>query len=190
MLDTARVGPWIALVDGRPWYPLDPRPEEVSVEVIAHHLSNICRYSGATKFHLPVAQHAVLLCRWLRDEGHGPMEQMCALHHDDPEGLTGFGDVVRPMKHLFPQVSEIEDNIWLKAIAPKFGLPAELPFIVTRADIHICGDEKEQALNPPVIPWKHDPTPIGVDILKWSPEESRAAYLQEHYRLVEEMANG
>jgi len=191
MTDIAtRKGSWIALASGRPWYPLDPRPDEVTVEEIAHHLSNICRYTGATLWHYPVSQHAVLMCRWLRSAGHGPMIQMQALHHDDPEALSGFGDIVRPVKRMVPLISEIEDNIWNVVIAPKFGLPFELDPAVTEADLRICADEKEHVLEPAAIPWKSNPEPLGISIFYWSQGEAKAQYLSEHYRLQEEISNG
>jgi hypothetical protein len=36
---------------------LEPQKECLSIVDIAHHLSNICRFTGATKFHYSVAQH-------------------------------------------------------------------------------------------------------------------------------------
>ena len=188
MREVQRKGDWFPLCSGRPWYPLDPRPEEVTVEDIAHHLSNICRYTGAPRWHYPVSQHAVLVCRWLRSAGHGPLIQMQGLHHDDPEALSGFGDVVRPVKRSVPAIAEIEDNIWNVAVAPKFDLPTDLYPIVTEADLRICADEKEQVLEPALIPWKSNPEPLGVTILYWSPAEAKHQYLNEHYRLLGELA--
>lgn len=184
----ARKGDWISLHSGAPWWPFDPRPEEVTVEDIAHHLAHTCRYAGATKWAYSVGHHAVLICRWLQLAGRSPMEQFVGLHHDDPEGISGFGDVVRPVKNHVPIISKIEGNIWLKAIVPKFGLPATLPPIVKEVDIRICADEKEQALNPHVLPWKSNPEPLGITIFQWTPEEAKANYLMEHYRLAEELA--
>lgn len=190
MLKVERKGAWIPLVDGTAHYPFDPDPSDVTVESIAHHLSNLCRYNGGTKWFYSVAQHAVLITRWLRLERYEPIVQMHGLHHDDPEGLSGFGDICGPVKSAAPAVKEVEQLLWQRVVMPMFGLGEDLPIIVHEADMRIRSDEKKIALNPSSLPWKANDPPLGVEITKWTPEEARAAYLQEHYRLVEEMANG
>jgi hypothetical protein len=190
MSEVQRVGSWIPLVDGTAHYPFDPRPEEVSVEAIAHHLSNLCRYNGGTKWFYPVAQHSVLITRWLQAERYHPIVQMHGLHHDDPEGLSGFGDVCGPVKDEAPLIKDLESLLWQRVVAPLFALGDDLPMIVHEADMRIRADEKAIVLNPSAMPWKANDPPLGIEIMKWTPEEAKAAYLQEHYRLVEEISNG
>jgi 5'-deoxynucleotidase YfbR-like HD superfamily hydrolase len=183
----ARKGDWMALASGQQFWPLDPYITEISVDDIAHHLGMICRYGGATKFHYSVAQHVVLICRWLRAAGRSPMEQFWGLHHDDSEAY--IGDVIRPLKPEIKGYFAIEDHL-MGAIADRFGLSPKMPAIVKEADFRICADERDLCLTPCVEPWGQHLEPLGVEILKWSPEEARAQYLQEHYRLVEEITNG
>ena len=59
--DTCRRGYWFQSLKGRRIYPLDPHPEDVDVEEIAHVLSRICRYGGHVpgKFPYSVAQHSI-----------------------------------------------------------------------------------------------------------------------------------
>lgn len=52
-----RKGDWILTFTGRRFYPLDPRPEDVCLEDIAHALSLICRYNGHSRFFYSVAEH-------------------------------------------------------------------------------------------------------------------------------------
>jgi uncharacterized protein len=42
-------GPWFQTFTGRAFFPLNPRPEDVVLEDIAHHLANICRFGGAVR---------------------------------------------------------------------------------------------------------------------------------------------
>ena len=51
-----RVGNWMQTVGGRAFYPLDPRPEDVDIEDIAHALSLVCRFGG----HWPSSRRAAL----------------------------------------------------------------------------------------------------------------------------------
>jgi hypothetical protein len=43
---TERYGQWIQVYSGGKFYPLDPHPDEVFIEDIAHALSMLCRYTG------------------------------------------------------------------------------------------------------------------------------------------------
>lgn len=60
---TARVsrGDWMQTYTGRRFYPLDPRPDEIDPEDIAHALSLLCRYGGHVDRFYSVAEHCVLM---------------------------------------------------------------------------------------------------------------------------------
>lgn len=53
--------PWLQTYTGLAMEPLDPKPEMIRIEDIAHHLSLQCRYAGATPFPYSVAQHSLLV---------------------------------------------------------------------------------------------------------------------------------
>jgi hypothetical protein len=56
-----RIGGWIQLASGGRIHPLDPRPNEIYIEDIAHALSNLCRYGGHSKFHYcPIPTERIL----------------------------------------------------------------------------------------------------------------------------------
>lgn len=183
----SHTGDWMALASGRQFWPQDPRVEDIHVEDIAHHLSMICRYGGATAFHYPVAQHAVLICHWLRSVGADSMTQAWGLHHDDPEAY--IGDIIRPIKRDLSAYFPIEERL-MSVIAERFGLTPEMPPIVQEADNRILADEARDCLRLCVVNWTANIQPLGVEILPWTNEQARDAYLREHYRLVEEIANG
>jgi len=69
----------------------------ISVDDIAHHLSNVARFCGATKHHYSVAQHACLVTYILEQAGYGPDTQFYGLHHDDHEAY--MNDSPTPFQH-------------------------------------------------------------------------------------------
>lgn len=65
MTDTIRQrrGDWMQTYTGRQFWPLDPLPEDVFIEDIAHALSMQCRYAGHVTRFYSVAEHSVLIAR-------------------------------------------------------------------------------------------------------------------------------
>jgi hypothetical protein len=174
-------GPYIGTYTGR-FYMTDPRPEDFTIEDVAHGLANICRYTGACRQRLSVAEHSVHITRWVREQGGSIEEQLCALLHDAPEALSGFGDVARPAKQLAPIIKATEENIWREAVAPKYGLPLELPAIVHEADNRIIADEMTQNMR------EVDPAytnPLGITIECWGPRYAESQFTKEFWRLIE-----
>ncbi|NKJ03159.1 hypothetical protein [Rhizobium sp. SG741] len=166
-----REGDFMATYTGRQYWPCDPRPEEVFIEDIAHSLSLQCRYAGHCILHYSVAEHSVLIARWLRST-YGPMTALYGLLHDAPE--TYCVDVPRPLKPWLANYKEIEQRNWL-AVAKRFGLNAEIPDIVHEADTRIIGDE---LVNMRPMPWhaRHN-NPLGVWIRCWTPQEAEQEFL-------------
>lgn len=80
----------------------DPDPDKISVEDIAHALSNVCRYGGHCKRFYSVAEHAVFVSRRVGAMGGDVRAQLAGLHHDDAEAY--LGDIPRPIKPLLGQV--------------------------------------------------------------------------------------
>lgn len=72
---------------GRKFWPLDPRPEDVCIEDIAHALSLKCRFGGHCKRFYSVAQHGALVCNTLNVNGgrRSPVLLMQGLMHDAAE---------------------------------------------------------------------------------------------------------
>lgn len=98
---TAMKGDFIHVYSGGKFWPLDPRPEHVSIVDVAHHLAQKCRYSGATIRHYSVAEHAYLLSYAVPQE-----LAYAALHHDDSEAF--LADIPSPVKPHIPGWAEIE----------------------------------------------------------------------------------
>ncbi|QWY83070.1 putative metal-dependent phosphohydrolase protein [Rhizobium phage RHph_X66] len=144
-------GPYVHSANGRKIYPFDPRPEEISISVVAHHLANNNRWNGATqhkrfktRISFSVAEHSVLVAKYVVEELKLPEYELEALLHDAPEYL--FGDMIRPFKHhpsIHPIIKPIEDRAE-EVIAKRFGLRFPLPKEIKIADEAVCAAEQQQ----------------------------------------------
>ena len=82
----------------------NPDVSEITIEAIAHGLSMTCRWNGNTQHFYSVAEHCVVA------SNRAPKEHKLALlMHDCEESITG--DIITPIKELFPQLRDIESNI-------------------------------------------------------------------------------
>jgi len=167
---------FIETYTGRPFWPLKPKPEDVSIIDIAHHLSHQCRYSGAPKFFYSTAQHCCLLADYadLR-MGCGPIECLQILIHDAPEAY--LVDVPRPVKQFMP-----EYRVWDKAINNAirswigFGdLP--IPAWQDELDSRIIVDERAQIMSDSGLDWGHALEPLGVTIRPWAAVDAEQQFL-------------
>lgn len=85
---------YIVTHTGRVFEFLNPKPEMVCIEDIAHALANMCRYTGHVKQFYSVAQHCVLMAT----NSDLPGDPMQKLLHDAAE--TYIGDMASPWKEL------------------------------------------------------------------------------------------
>jgi hypothetical protein len=96
-----------------------PDPQDITLEAIAHGLSQVCRFAGQTWRFYSVAEHACLVAAKLEADGAPPHVVCAGLHHDDSEAF--IGDVTRPLKALLPGYADlevavsraIEEALWL-----------------------------------------------------------------------------
>lgn len=181
----AKRGPFVQVYPASKFYPFDPRPEEVTLEGIAHGLSRICRYSGAPEWHYSVAEHSVHMARYLACRGP-VIDALVALFHDAPEALSGFNDVGRPVKDRAPIIGQTEAAIYRLAIAPRFGLPLDIPAIVHEIDTRITADETAAAMAPMDWHGMYD-RPLGVRIRNWSPMKAKEEFMETYKALARGM---
>ena len=111
---------WIGTYSGRKFYPYDPKPEDVSVEDIAHSLSLQNRFNGHCERMYSVAQHSINCAKLLKDLGYDVKYQLYALLHDASEAY--LSDIVSPVKEYLPVYYEIEEQVQ-NVIWEYFGLP-------------------------------------------------------------------
>lgn len=176
-------GPYISTLTGR-FYPFDPKPSEVDIVHVAHALGMSCRYTGACKRFYSTAEHSVHIARWLIKHDASRKTALAGLLHDAPEALSGFGDAARPSKQRAPIIKETEERIYSLAVAPAFGLPADIPHSVHVADSRIIADEMQQNMH------EVDPNytnPLGVTLQFWDPERACEEFLLEFWNLSDRM---
>jgi len=166
-----RTGDFMQTYTGRAFWPLDPRADEVFIEDIAHSLSLQCRFAGHCVKFYSVAEHSVLIARWLLDR-YGPQIALHGLLHDAPEAYVV--DVPRPLKPFLANYKGIEAGV-MAAISARYGLAADMPDAVHEADGRIICDELVNLL-PMFWHGKHD-DPLGVTLEYWSPEEAEVEFL-------------
>lgn len=177
-----RKGDWMQTYSGRKFWPLDPRPEEVHIEDIAHSLSLQCRYAGHCIRFYSVAEHSVHIARWL-DKNYGALTALHGLLHDATEAY--LVDMPRPVKADMPWYKAMEQRVWRQAVAPAFELAELLPAAVHEADNRIIGDE---LVNLRPMEWhaRHNDH-LGVLIGCWSPDAAEDEFLAEYVRLMRKL---
>lgn len=118
--------PWVETVSGRRVSLVEPDPESISIEDIAHHLSKLCRFAGASRTFYSVAEHAVRVSKAFDvapDCVLSKPRKIWGLLHDAHEAY--LGDIIRPVKQL-PGVREaiegaakaLDDAIWQRLVLP------------------------------------------------------------------------
>lgn len=170
-----REGAYIQTYSGTRFYPLDPRPEDINIADIAHALSNICRFTGHTKHFYSVAQHCVLMSRFVGHE-----HKLAALMHDASEAY--LADVSRPVKMLgaLDSYHVIEHGV-MTAIADKFGFQYPLHESVKEADSRMLFTEKRDLMRP--MDWGYEVKPYKLPIIAWSPEIAKIEFQQAYQQL-------
>jgi len=173
-----RKGPWAQTYTGKQFWALDPRAEDVFIEDIAHALSMLCRFNGATRPFYSIAEHSILVMRAV-----SPEKRLKALLHDSPEAYSPFGDVIRPYKDHLPIVDEIEAPI-AAAVADAFGLDDLYDEEIKKADNAILIDEKK-LMSPEPADWGLMGEPLGLDHFPcWPPFYAEKVFLSEYKKLT------
>jgi hypothetical protein len=166
---------------GRRFWPLDPRPEDVCIEDVAHALSLLTRYGGHCLRFYSVAEHSVHLARHA-----SPEDKLWLLLHDASEAY--LSDMVRPLKRFMPEYREAEDRV-SAAVYERFGLdPAHEPRTVKALDNRILMDERAQVMRPTGDEWHYggENEPLGVALQFWSPQRAEAHFLSTFSALTGE----
>lgn len=176
----ARVGNWFLTFTGKQFYPLDPRPEDICIQDIAHALALTCRFGGHSVFHYSVAQHSILVSSKLPQH-----LKLVGLLHDATEAY--LGDMVRPLKLQMPEYQKVEDALW-KVIALKFGLPEEIPDEVKFHDNCALITERRDVCTHSDHRWSLQDThpPYEESICPWDAATAKNDFLYQFKRLTYE----
>jgi hypothetical protein len=176
---------FIETYTGRAFFPLDPNPKDITIIDIAHHLSNQCRYSGATTWFYSTAQHCCLLADYVEEKGGSPLDCYQILNHDNPEAY--LVDLPRPVKQFMPEF-RIRDKKINDVIRPWLGLgDLPIPPWQDELDSRIIVDERAQVMSDSGNDWGHDLVPLGVIIEPWTSviaeQQFLARYAKYSYKL-------
>ena len=182
-----RIGDWMHTIRG-PWWALDPRVDELHIEVIARGCATECRFNGQGGFY-SVGQHAVHCSEIAPD----PFK-LWALLHDAPEGL-GLKDLPRPVKrHIGDSYHAAESGIML-AVCDRWDLPYTrnergwlvMPEPVHRADETLLVTEARDLIGDGDIPrWDHleGITPLRRRIRPWTWQKAERRFLARFHELT------
>lgn len=172
---------WTMTYTGQLYFPLDPSPDDVDIEDIAHALSMLCRYSGHVRHFYSVAEHSILMSYMI-----GPKDlALEALLHDAAEAYVG--DLIMPIKPSLPDFQKLERLNEL-AVRIAFGLPHECSEAVKRADRDIVITEYE-TLMPPIpesVGWEWDgEKDPRVELKLWCPAIAEIKFLERYRQLTD-----
>jgi 5'-nucleotidase len=135
---------WQRMLSGRRLDLLDPSPLDVELADIAHGLARVARWNGQTEgAHIfSVAQHTLLVEVLLRARVPRLERRwrLAALLHDAPEYV--IGDMISPFKAVIGDSYKVVEKRLLAAIHLRFGLPPELPPVITE---HIKAADRASA---------------------------------------------
>ena len=133
---------WIQTYTGKRFTPLDPQPDQICIEDIAHALSLQCRYSGHCRAFYSVAEHSMRVSQIVPAE-----HQFAGLMHDAAEAY--MGDMASPIKQMFPEFKRMENQI-MKVVCEVFGIEWPLDPSVKIADnIMLATEARDLMVSPP-----------------------------------------
>ena len=157
-----------------------PDPDSICVEDIAHHLSHLCRYAGATRDFYSVAQHSVLVSRHPAVQGYEPE----ALLHDAAEAYTG--DLTVPMagnsrrlKEAWYDVAYGVDRAISLALSVAFVRHADCYARIREADHALATAEMRDLFPPGVFHAVHTASDLP-PIVALPPLGARALFLARY----------
>lgn len=159
-------GEWMETYTGDKFHFTKPRPEEIHIEDIAHHLSLLCRYTGACKFFYSVAQHSLYVAQLVPEE-----LQLTALLHDAAEAY--LNDISRPVK--YSHRLDITEQEITKVIDAKYGINSHHPDIKLADDIMLATEAGQLMKN--MTDWKPLPQPVNIAIHQVAPYMIESAFL-------------
>lgn len=180
---------WMETVTGLRFAPLDEDPQ-YSIYDLIWGCARACRFAGqisAEHEHYSVAEHLVLLTRWLMTVDREGDPEVAALMpetpeacrrvvrtmvaHDLQEGL--LQDMVRPLKRQDPFYRRAEDRMCAH-MARRWDLAFPLPEVVKLIDNRALVDEREQAMNPSGLHWGaiDGMKALGIELQFWGPKRA------------------
>lgn len=108
---------YIRTSSGVKFYPLNPDPQGILIEDIAHALSLLCRGNGHVKVFFSVGQHCIHCAKEAEQRGYSTRLILACLLHDASEAY--LSDITRPVKQHLQDYCRYEEHL-LEVIYKKF----------------------------------------------------------------------
>lgn len=108
---------YIRTSSGVRFYPLNPDPQGILIEDIAHALSLLCRGNGHVKVFFSVGQHCIHCAKEAEQRGYSTRLILACLLHDASEAY--LSDITRPVKQHLQDYCRYEEHL-LEVIYKKF----------------------------------------------------------------------
>jgi uncharacterized protein len=143
-------GAWMTTFTGKKFHFLNPQPDEIDIVDIAHHLSLLCRFTGAVRSFYSVAEHSIRVAQ-IVPRGL----ELAALLHDAAEAY--INDISRPVKYSH-KIEETE-KIISRAIGSKFGVDFSDPRIKQADNVLLATEARD--LMPNTFGWAELPEPLS-----------------------------
>lgn len=177
---------------GRKFVFTNPEGHDYNANDIAHSLSNICRYGGASRYHYSVAQHSVLMAELAYAMTLDPVFALDCLFHDAAEAY--IGDLPTPIKVQMPKYRQIEDRI--DAALRKHFRAHHIPVPKVQSEACRVLDKAMFLAEWPVLMgyedcggWYPDVEPANVVIESWSPEYAKRRFIEVGEYLIQQHHN-
>lgn len=166
------------LASGQYFNFMSPAGFRFDVEVIAHALSNTCRFGGHTKSFYSVAQHSVLV-----SQNVSKPNQLQALFHDGSEAF--LGDVIKPLKDLLTDYAEIEERVQ-REVFRSVGVSLVMHPEVKHADKVVLATERRDLMLENLQPWEliKGIAPMAEFIAPLEPREARRLFLDRYSEIM------
>jgi len=165
--------PWLTTYTGIKFHFLDPQPEEICIEDIAHALSLTCRFGGHCACMYSVAEHSV---RVASQPEILPSSKIAALLHDAEE--TYIPDIPTPIKHASLEIQRLNSRI-NRAVKRKFRIERADWATIHRVDKRMLVTET-LALDVDTSDWDGKEEPyrhLALGDFGWLPDKAEAAFL-------------
>lgn len=165
------LAPYIETYNGGRFYFLNPTPEMLNIEDIAHALSMTCRYTGHIKHFYSVAEHCVHVSRMAKN----PLE---GLLHDASEAY--ITDIASPIKPHLYNYKELESGI-MEVISKTYGFDWPLSADTHDADKAQLKTEARHLLKSGGKDWLHlfeTERTRGIMPKCWTPDQAKMAFLE------------
>jgi hypothetical protein len=190
---------FIRTFTGKKFWPLDPTPEEVDIEDIAHALSLVCRFTGHTYCFYSVADHSLRvskLAEQLTMAEHGALSlrvkaaremALWGLLHDASEAY--LCDVPSPLKRA-PGLGQLykgfERNL-MEVIKERFDLSPHEPAVVKHADCILLNTEMRDLMDVPpadLEQWQCGSEQLPETIYPLDPQHAQVEFIRRFHYLT------